>query len=285
MQDGGRRRNKPAGRLSKPPVTKYYRSEPKTASPFQKKTPVKSLSAVVSKTIDILLIIILLFCLVYSLIVRPDPKVIASSSIYHEESAYQTAAASDLGSFKDRNKLSFDEVGLVDNLKKHFPEISKANVELPLFGQKPIIRLTIAAPVFIFVSQGHNFLISSDGVVVSENPDLPAAVNLPRVEDKSGFKAQLGEQVLGASQVEFINQVVLQCRRAKVSISSLTLPSAAQELDLRTKDASYFVKFYLGGDPLVETGQFLASRAKFARDHIQPTSYLDVRVAGKIFYK
>jgi hypothetical protein len=70
-----------------------------------------------------------------------------------------------------------------------------------------------------------------------------------------------------------------------VSVSSLTLPKTAQELDLRTKDRPYYVKFYLGGDALLQAGQFLATRRQFDTSNTQPAEYLDVRVEGKIFYK
>jgi hypothetical protein len=70
-----------------------------------------------------------------------------------------------------------------------------------------------------------------------------------------------------------------------VTITSLSLPSKPSELDLRTKDRPYFVKFYMGGDALTQAGQFLAARAQFDRQNHQPADYLDVRVAGKIFYK
>jgi hypothetical protein len=75
-----------------------------------------------------------------------------------------------------------------------------------------------------------------------------------------------------------------QTRRAGVPIKSLTFPPLAQELDLATEDQPYFVKFYLGGDPLVQAGTFLAARHQFSSG-VKPSVYLDVRVPGKIFYK
>jgi len=41
----------------------------------------------------------------------------------------------------------------------------------------------------------------------------------------------------------------------------------------------------MGGDALVQTGQFLAARKEFDISKKQPPEYLDVRVSGKIFYK
>jgi hypothetical protein len=63
------------------------------------------------------------------------------------------------------------------------------------------------------------------------------------------------------------------------------LPSTAEELDIHTPDRPYYVKFYLAGDALLQTGQYLASRHQFDTTNSQPAEYLDVRIPGKIFYK
>lgn len=282
----GRNRNRAVESTSRVPLTNYYRGEPKSSSPFQKKLPTTRLwHDRLAKLIDILIILVVVFCAIYSLSVKPDPKVIASSNLYHSTSAYVIASKQYMSSFKDHNKLTFNQTGLVNRLQSQFPEIASASVELPLFGQRPIVRLNIATPKFILENQGTRYVVADNGVVVAEAMNFADDDSLPTVADQSGFSAQVGEAVLGANQVNFINQVVLQCQRAKVPISSLSLPAQAQELDLKTQDQHYQVKFYLGGDPLVETGQFLAARAQFARDHHSPSKYLDVRIAGKIFYK
>jgi hypothetical protein len=63
------------------------------------------------------------------------------------------------------------------------------------------------------------------------------------------------------------------------------LPPSAQEIDLYTSDKSYLTKFYLGGDVLQQSGQFLAARNHFKEIGEDPATYLDVRVQGKIFSK
>jgi len=90
---------------------------------------------------------------------------------------------------------------------------------------------------------------------------------------------------VSASSAKFINTVIAQSKRANVPIVSFVLPNTAQEVDLRTSDKPYYVKFYLGGDALIQTGQFLAARHQFDATNSQPSEYLDVRVAGKIFYR
>jgi hypothetical protein len=108
---------------------------------------------------------------------------------------------------------------------------------------------------------------------------------LTEVTDQSGFSANAGQQVMSADSVKFVNALVAQLKHANVPISEIILPPLAQELNLKISDRPYYVKFYLGGDVLQQTGQFLATRKQFSQTNTQPAEYLDVRVPGKIFYK
>ena len=267
----------------------YYRSrglEKSGRSPFERqpKAPTR-LRAVFSRIIDILLVLAIAAAIIYSLIVKPQALVRVSSEVYHQRTSYQAAAQRELKKFKNRNKVTFDQSSLVDSMKRQYPEIRIVSIELPLFGQKPKISLDIAPPTFILASGKQKFIVDKQGTAVTEAQDLPQVKNLPLLSDESGFKARRGQQVLNTAQVDFINTVIAQCRQAKVGLSSLVLPPRAQELDLRLQGADYYVKFYFGGDPTLQIGQFLAARHQFEQSGMQPSEYLDVRVNGKVYYK
>jgi hypothetical protein len=70
-----------------------------------------------------------------------------------------------------------------------------------------------------------------------------------------------------------------------VPISALSLPAVPEEIDLRASDQPYYVKFYMGGSAVLQTGQFLAARQHFKQTGQLPAQYLDARIAGKVFYK
>lgn len=284
-----RPRNRQSGGTSKVPVTKYYRSGGSGAadSPFKpaRRRKVKVWRYLVG-FIDLCLIGALLVGLFYSLIVSPNAQVEASSLVYRPLGAYSQAAAAHLGTLKNRNKITLDERSVIAALQKQFPEISSAHVELPLFSQTPKLHLDIAGPSFFLSSNSLLYVVDSDGVAVAKTGDLPGIKNLAVVNDQSGFQAAAGQQVLSASNVNFINALLAQLKKAEVPLQSLSLPALAQELDLRTTDQPYFTKFYLGGgDVLVQSGQYLAARHQFSISGNQPGEYLDVRVPGKIFYK
>jgi hypothetical protein len=274
---------------SKTPLT-FYRSakpEPETASPFKKKQskPRSRASKFFVGLFNILVLVVLLALFMYSLIIRPSAKAEVNSQLFHTQSEYQTAANKILSGVKYSNKITFSEKSVIAKMQEQFPEITSMRVELPIFTQNPILHLKIASPTFTIKSNGQSYIVDSDGVAVAKSGDFVGSNKLVGIEDQSGFKIESGKQVLSAGSVKFINTIIKQCEHANVKISSLILPSKAQELHLRTADKPYYIKFYLGGDAQLQTGQFLASRHQFDAGDPQPGEYLDVRVPGKIFYK
>jgi hypothetical protein len=270
------------------PRTTYYRSGGRSgssASPFEQEQPLKVKSKPWLKAIDIFFVVLLLFMLARSLMLENKSKVIASDLSYHSAINYQDSINHSLQSFGNRNKITFDQKAVVSSLKRDYPEINTVDVELPVFSSKPIVRLDIAPPSFFLKEGATDYIVDGNGRIIASKSQYPSIKNLPTINDESGYRAKPGSLVLGRPSVDFIKQLIKACQTHSVKISSMTLPTTAQELDLRMQGQPYFVKIYLGGDPVTQIGQFLAAKAEFGRKNIQPASYLDVRVSGKVFYK
>ncbi|MBX4201547.1 hypothetical protein KW803_01465 [Candidatus Saccharibacteria bacterium] len=265
----------------------YYKStkEPAETSPFKKKQTKRSHRKILFGATDIILVALLLAGLVYSLVLKPQPKIIASDSSYHSRDVYRSQITPLFNGVGNRNKISFSETSVIEAIQKKFPEVQSARVELPFFSQEPKVWLNISPPAFRLVSSNQAYIVDTQGVAVAKAEDITNVKGLATLDDQSGFDNKVGSQVLSSQAVAFIDTVIAQTKKAKVPISTLTLPPLAQELDLRTADQPYYVKFYLGGDALTQSGQLLASRQKFSQTKQVPSQYLDVRVQGKIFYK
>jgi hypothetical protein len=273
-------------RYSRTPLTTYYRNDTSAGqSPFQNRQPKRNRRKYLFGAADIVLIIVLLAVLVYSLLLSANPKVTATDNSYRSDQDYAKHIKTDFSGLGSRNKITFNEARIVKRIEGQFPEVSNASVELPFFSQRPAVRLLISPPAFKLKSHGRFYVVDLQGMVVSAAGSSPRFAKLATVADESGFVAQVGKPVLSSQAAAFINTVVTQSRDAKVPLKSLTLPSVPLEMDVRTADQPYFVKFFLNGDANLETGQFLASRQKFISSHVTPSQYLDVRVAGKVFYK
>lgn len=266
----------------------YYGPTPNTsaASPFKKRPSVKrSPRKYFDHFLRTLVIIAVAAVVIFCLILKPTPKTVVSSSAYHSSAVYKAAADKAFSALRNKTKLTLDENGISSSLKKQFPEIESVKIDVPIISQIPTVRITIAAPTFNFSASNNLYIVGSNGVIAGLSSQLANASTLPTVIDQSGFSAESGKQVLGTETIAFINTVLAESKRGGVRVESLTLPAAAQELDLRAQNQPYFVKFYLGGDALNQVGQYLAAKHKFDSENSQPGQYLDVRVAGKVFYK
>ena len=263
------------------------RSGSRSASPFIRR-PTSSVSKSrlrLRRTLNTGLLLAILALVVLSLILQPTVKVVASSTLYHPVGDYQAAADSVASSLDDRTKITFNGDQLIAKLKSAFPEISDAAVELPLLGRQASLRLSVAAPTFVLLSGGKTYVLDSEGVVVNLPSREYKKVKFTTIVDNSGLAIRPGSSELGPGDLEFIKQILAQAKAAGVPVASLILPPLAQEIDLKTTDQPYLVKFYLAGNAATQAGQFLAARHQFVKDGIAPSSYLDVRVAGKIYYK
>jgi hypothetical protein len=229
--------------------------------------------------------LLLVLFLIYSLSVSAQPSVSVSDTAYHPVKDYQEAANGLFAALKNRNKVTLDEQGIAKRLKATFPEISDITIRLPLIGQTPRLYIEVSKPVIQLDSQGRAYVINSDGKAAGDDGSLAKFPGLIRVEDQSGFEIKLGQPVLSAGEVAFIRALDAQARKNAVAVASLNLPPRPQELNLRTADKGYYVKFYLGGNAASQIGQWLASRAQFEREGGGPGEYLDVRVPGKVFIK
>lgn len=268
-------------------VNTYYRAESKNEdlSPFRAKPVRSSTKRYIFGFLDIVVIIVLLTALGYSLLISSSPRVLVNNQAFHNTSDYQSYALQIFSQLKNRNKVTFDDGSVSAAFQRKFPEVTAVSTELPIFSERPTLRITVAQASLRLKSGANNYIIDSQGIIVGSAAGLTGSQSLPQIVDQSGYHAGLNQPILNASAVRFIRTVATQLKAARVPVSSLTLPPIAQELDLRTADKSYYVKFYLGGDALTETGQFLATRHHFSDIDQPPSEYLDVRIAGKVFYK
>jgi hypothetical protein len=243
-------------------------------------------------------LIILLLALVVSLVnvlslspeVRVMPLTAGSNAVLlHSQAVYQSAASQLLGSsIWNRNKITVNTARVDQQLLKQFPELSSASLTLPLFSKRPILYLQTLQPALILNAQDGSFVIDSAGKALLPAANLSTTIrlNLPLVTDQSGLNVMLDHQALTAADVSFIQTVVGQLAARQFTVSSMVLPAAASELDVRLNGQPYLVKFNLqSGDARQQAGTFLATQSQLQSQKVTPGQYIDVRVDGRAYYQ
>lgn len=237
----------------------------------------------------------LLVCLVELLVLSANVKIMSAdpdsqSYLLHNTASYAQAANQLFAdSFTNRNKVTVNTDEIVEKLRAEFPELSDVSITLPLIGHRPIVYVQANRPALILVEDGQRLLLSRDGRVEAraDRVSRSATQGLPVVSDQSGLSPQAdGTTALSAAEVSFIQTVLFELQHSDVKPSTLSLPAAAQELDVSIASQPFILKFNMqSGTARQQAGTFLATWQYLKQQHIVPNKYIDVRVDGQAYYK
>lgn len=241
--------------------------------------------------------LVVLASAVYATTLSTTPKIVAlghaaSSPFLQKNSVYSQAAEVLLRkSPSSRNKITINAQAIAAEMEQQFPELTDVSVALPLVGHHPTIYIQPTGAAFILATAGHgSFLVDDSGRALVNVNQVPSLVRLrlPVVQDQSGLAVSRGAAVLPATSVSFIKTVIGQLGAKQVALTGLVLPASASELDVQVRDGghSYRVKFNTQtNNARQQVGTYLAVRQKLQAGNTAPASYVDVRVAGRAYYK
>lgn len=239
----------------------------------------------------LLLLIVIVVSLANVLSLSNSAKVVvlgSSNQSNRSTSIYAKTASQDLQrSIWNRNKITFNTGQLRQQLLNQFPELTQVSVTLPLLTHQPIVYIEPARPALILVTANAAFLVGDSGkaLLSAVQPSGLNQSDLPLVNDQSGLLVKLNHQALSASSVQFIQVITGQLTAKHYTVSTMTLPAASSEFDVRLNGQPYLLKFNLRGDARGQVGTFLATIAELHHKNIMPTNYIDIRVDGRAYYK
>jgi len=242
----------------------------------------------------IILLLAILASVVNVLSLSADVKVMplatdANQTLLREKTVYEAAASRQLGSsIWNHNKITIDTSSLSRQLLSQFPELSSVSVTIPLLAHRPLVYVEAAQPALILATDNGAFIIDTTGkaLISSTSPAGLNQPNLPLLTDQSGLHIQTNRQALPTDDISFVQTVIAELAAKQFTVSGMTLPAAASELDVHLASQPYLVKFNLeNNDPKGQAGTFLATITQLRRQNITPSQYVDVRVDGRAYYK
>lgn len=204
-------------------------------------------------------------------------------------SVYTAAANSYLShSVWNKNKITISGSSLSANLKKQFPELSQVSLVVPLIVHTPVIYVQAYQPALILRSISGQYAVNSQGLALLKvNDHLPPTLaKLPVVTEENNQTIKLNQPAIASTAVSFIYTVATQLKAKGYNPSSLQLPAAASELDVLINNQPYVAKFNLeSSDPKGQVGTLLATLNYLKQHNTTPAQYIDVRLAGRAYYK
>ncbi len=237
-------------------------------------------------------ILIMIFCVAYAMtlsnnssvkIVNQDNESLEQLNINVNE--YQNLISAKLSnSLMNQTKLTIDTAKIEDELKTVITEATDIAISLPIISRNPVVYIRIAEPVATLKTNDNKvFLIDEKGRAVKA-VDQPTSDYL-QIKDTSGLIISEGKQALPAKQLQFMQNVDKQLQRNKIVATEFTYSINANEILVKLKDKKYYAKFNLAGDARLQSGALIATIKELSKKATEPSTYIDVRVEERAYYK
>jgi hypothetical protein len=239
----------------------------------------------------ILAALLIVFCL--NLFVSNNPRIVPvmngeSAVFLQDQKIYETAARAVFGkSFLYKNKATINIDRIESDIRAQFPELIDVRVSLPLAGSRPTVHIQPASPRLLLSAGNDLYILDEAGRALISAKQVPRVekMGLSVVNDQSGLSIMLGKQALPSNHVAFITEVIAQLQAKHIDVTSVTLPAAASELDVKVSGAPYTIKFNLMSKAREQVGTYLAVRGQLEREKKIPALYIDVRVEERAYYQ
>lgn len=182
----------------------------------------------------------------------------------------------------ERFRFALSSQRLSDYLAQKFPEVASMKVTNSSHIAEATMTLQFRQPVVVWEISGQKYYVDAEGhdFKVNYYPE-PSVV----VKDQSGISPDSGA-VASNRFLHFLGRVVSLTNASGVAkVNGVTIPpNTTREVDLQLEGRGYVVKTLLDRDPAAQTTDVLNILKFLDARGIKP-QYVDVRIAGKAFYK
>jgi cell division septal protein FtsQ len=148
--------------------------------------------------------------------------------------------------------------------------------------------ITFRKPVFTWkdASKTERY-IDNKGMLFSINKDRSVdPKKLIHIEDESGAVLEAGSSVLTATLIQFIGQLHTELPALfNAPIARVVIPRSTREVQVQMAKTPYLIKFNSQREVGEVVGELKSLVAFLKQDNITPSTYIDMRIANKAYYK
>ncbi len=190
-------------------------------------------------------------------------------------------------SILNHSKITFDNQGLVEELKEAFPEVQTTEISTNLFTNTLNVKVALTQPVFALETLNKIAVVGENGVTLSvwDKSDFKDIGGLKRVIDSSGIEPEPGKPAFPKEQTLFVAIINEQLQKQNLEVESLTVTTSPYDLHVRLVGKKYYVKFNVLEDPQQQAGALIAFVNNEESRGAVANEYVDVRVEERLFYR
>lgn len=183
-------------------------------------------------------------------------------------------------SWRQGNLLTLNEGDLESQLSTTDPVLKSVQVRRQ-FLHGVVLSATLKQPSMGWASDNQRYLLDKDGSAIGV---LPAGSSLPVVNDGSNLPVKVGQQVVSGRFVDFVTGLTPGLAEQGLGVTALDVTDTTLDLTVITNKG--YKLFIDTSRPLEdELADLKAVEGVLAAQKKAPAEYIDLRVAGKAYYK
>jgi cell division septal protein FtsQ len=183
-------------------------------------------------------------------------------------------------SWKQGNLLTLNDEELVSALQQADPLLRSVEVRRKWFHGITVTAM-LKQPSLGWSTGNQRYLLDRDGTAIGV---LPSGSPLAVVNDGSNLPVKVGDRVAPARFVTFVTGLVPALTAEGLGVTSLDIKDTTLDLTVST-NKGYRLVFDTGRTVEEELVDLRAVRTLLTAQKKTPAEYIDLRIAGKAYYK
>lgn len=146
-----------------------------------------------------------------------------------------------------------------------------------------VIKVVERQPSLGWKSGAQTYVLDPEGVAVAYQTDT--SLKLPVVEDSTNLPIKIGDHVVPTRFVRFVADLINTMPKSSgLQITGMRVPDTTSELYVTTS-RKFFIKFDTTREASEQIGDLKLVLDTLAKQKKTPGEYIDLRIAGKAYYK
>ncbi len=178
------------------------------------------------------------------------------------------------------NLVTFDNGAFVSKLQQADPLLRNVTVRRKWL-HTIVVTAVLKQPSLGWSTGNVTYVLDRDGTVIGQGGATPG---LPVVYDGSNLPVQLGQRAANEHFVGFVTQIMPALAAQGIGVTRLDIKETTLDLTATT-NKGYRLLFDTGRDAQEEVGDLAAVQRLLVSQKRTPAEYIDLRIAGKAYYK